>query len=74
MFSAGKLWNDSAAVANGDAAGPNSRLLDDGQLTNFLVTNMLEQSLPVLNLKERDIETGLDYPLLVTAARDKEVH
>gem|GEM_PF-3952246 len=53
LFSAEKLWNDSAAVANGDAAaGPNSRLLDDGQLTNFLgVTNMLEQSLPVLNLK-----------------------
>jgi hypothetical protein len=44
-FSAEKLWNDSAAVANGGpAAGPNSRLLDDGQLTNFLgVTNMLEK-------------------------------
>jgi len=44
-FSAERLWNDSAAVANGDAAaGPNSRLLDDGQLTNFLgVTNMLEK-------------------------------
>jgi len=44
LFSAEKLWNDSAAVANGDAAaGPNSRLLNDGQLTNFMgVTNMLQ--------------------------------
>jgi RHS repeat-associated protein len=45
LFSAESLWNGSAAVANGDAAaGPNSRLLDDGQLTNFLgVTNMLQK-------------------------------
>lgn len=45
LFSAEKLWNDSAAVANGDAAaGANSRLLDDGQLTNFIgVTKMLEK-------------------------------
>ena len=45
LFSAESLWNNSAAVANGDAAaGPNSRLLDDGQLTNFLgVTNMLQK-------------------------------
>jgi hypothetical protein len=44
LFSAEDLWNNSAAVANGDAAaGPNSRLLDDGQLTNFIgVTKMLE--------------------------------
>jgi RHS repeat-associated protein len=45
LFSAESLWNSSAAVANGDAAaGPNSRLLDDGQLTNFIgVTKMLEK-------------------------------
>jgi RHS repeat-associated protein len=45
LFSAESLWNNSAAVANGDAAaGPNSRLLDDGQLTNFIgVTKMLEK-------------------------------
>lgn len=30
LFSAERLWNDSVAVANGDAAaGPNSRLLDE---------------------------------------------
>jgi len=45
LFSAESLWNGSVAVVNGEAAaGPNSRLLDDGQLTNFLgVTNMLEK-------------------------------
>ena len=45
LFTAESLWNSSVAVANGDAAaGPNSRLLDDGQLTNFIGgTKMLEK-------------------------------
>jgi RHS repeat-associated protein len=44
LFTAEGLWNESAAVANSEAAaGPNARLLDQAQLTTFLaVTNMLE--------------------------------
>lgn len=62
LFSAEKLWNDSAAVANGDAAaGPNSRLLDDGQLTNLrILTGLGRHVMPSCpNLRMRQL--GRDH-------------